>query len=59
MGERIAQLTPLWHGVSLSRMFCIDVVDWSTAAINVACCSALTAFGWWWSVTGLTKRLVG
>jgi lipooligosaccharide transport system permease protein len=59
VGERVAQLTPLWHGVSLSRMFCIDVIDWSTAAINVAVLLALTVFGWWWSVTGLTKRLVG
>ena len=25
VGERLAQLTPLWHGVSLSRMFCVDV----------------------------------
>ena len=59
VGERLAQLTPLWHGVSLSRMFCIDVIDWSTAAINVAVLLAITVFGWWWSVTGLTKRLVG
>ncbi len=58
VGERLAQLTPLWHGVSLSRMFCVDVIDWSTAAINVAVLLAITAFGWWWSVTGLTKRLV-
>jgi lipooligosaccharide transport system permease protein len=59
LGERLAQLTPLWHGVSLSRMFCIDVIDWQVAAINVVVLLALTAFGWWWSVTGLTKRLVG
>ena len=59
VGERMAQLTPLWHGVSLSRMFCIDVVDWSTAAVNITVLVALIAFGWWWSVTGLTKRLVG
>jgi lipooligosaccharide transport system permease protein len=59
VGERLAQLTPLWHGVSLSRMFCIDVIDWPTAAINVAVLVALMAVGWRWSVTGLTKRLVG
>ena len=34
--EWVARLTPLWHGVNLSRMFCLDTVDWSTAAINVA-----------------------
>jgi lipooligosaccharide transport system permease protein len=59
VGERIAQLTPLWHGVSLSRMLCIDVVDWQVAAVNVAVLLVLTAFGWWWSVTGLTKRMAG
>jgi lipooligosaccharide transport system permease protein len=59
VGEWLAKLTPLWHGVSLSRMFCVDVIDWQVAAINVTVLLALTAVGWWWSVTGLTKRLVG
>ncbi len=58
VGVWVARLTPLWHGVNLSRMCCLDNVDWSLAAINVAVLLALTAFGWWWSVTGLTKRLV-
>ena len=35
VGAWIARLTPLWHGVNLSRMFCVDNVDWSVAAINV------------------------
>ena len=59
VGEWLAKLTPLWHGVSLSRMFCVDVIDWQVAAVNVGVLLGLTAFGWWWSVTGLTKRLVG
>ncbi|CUR55729.1 ABC-type multidrug transport system, permease component [metagenome] len=54
----VARLTPLWHGVNLSRMLCLDNVDWSLAALNVSVLLALSAFGWWWSVTGLTKRLV-
>ena len=58
MGEWIAKLTPLWHGVNLSRMFCIDNVDWPLAAVNVAVLVALTVVGWFWSVSGLTKRLV-
>ncbi len=58
LGAWAARLTPLWHGVNLSRMFCLDTVDWSLAAINVAVLVTMTAFGWWWSVTGLTKRLV-
>ena len=58
VGAWAARLTPLWHGVNLSRMFCLDTVDWPVAAINVAVLLAMTAFGWWWSVTGLTKRLM-
>ena len=54
----MARLTPLWHGVSLSRMLCLDHVDWSTAAINAGVLAALVVFGCWWSVTGLRKRLV-
>jgi lipooligosaccharide transport system permease protein len=57
-GAWAARLTPLWHGVNLSRMFCLDTVDWPVAAINVTVLLAMTVFGWWWSVTGLTKRLV-
>ena len=36
VGAWVARLTPLWHGVNLSRMFMLDNVDWSVAAINVA-----------------------
>jgi lipooligosaccharide transport system permease protein len=56
--EWVARLTPLWHGVSLSRMFCIDHVDWSLAAVNAAVLGSLVVLGWFWSVSGLTKRLV-
>ena len=55
--EWIARLTPLWHGVNLSRMFCLDTVDWSTAAINVAVLVMVIIVGWFWSVSGLEKRL--
>ena len=58
VGAWAARLTPLWHGVNLSRMFCLDTVDWSTAALNVLVLAALVAIGWRWSVTGLTRRLV-
>ena len=44
--------------MSLSRMFCIDHVDWSLAAVNAAVLLALLVGGWFWSVSGLTKRLV-
>jgi len=57
-GAWVARLTPLWHGVNLSRMFCVDAVDWPVAAINTAVLVALLVVGWFWSVSGLTKRLV-
>ncbi|MCW2796433.1 ABC transporter permease [Nocardioides sp.] len=58
VGAWVARLTPLWHGVNLSRMFALDNITWWVAGVNVAVLLVLTAWGWWWSVTGLTKRLV-
>ena len=58
VGAWIARLTPLWHGVNLSRMFSVDHVDWGVAAINVAVLLVLLALGVWWAITGLTTRLV-
>ena len=36
VGAWVARLTPLWHGVNLSRMFCSTTSTWSMAAVNVA-----------------------
>jgi lipooligosaccharide transport system permease protein len=58
VGELVAQLTPLWHGVNLSRMFALDNVTWWVAAVNVAYLVVLSLVGWRWAVTGLEKRLV-
>ncbi|MDT0203356.1 ABC transporter permease [Nocardioides sp. AE5] len=55
----VARFTPLWHGVDLSRMFCLDTVDWAMALVHVAVLVAVTVLGWWLAITGLTKRLVG
>lgn len=55
--EWVARLTPLWHGVSLSRMFSLDAVDWSLALVHVGVLAALCALGWRLAVTGLEKRL--
>ncbi len=57
VGERLAQLTPLWHGVNLSRMFSLDQVDWSLAAVNAAVLLVVLAAGSRWAVTGLENRL--
>ncbi len=57
-GAWLARLTPLWHGVNLSRMLFLDHVDWGWAAVNAAVLLAITVLGVRWSVAGLTKRLV-
>lgn len=53
----VARLTPLWHGVSLSRMLCLDTVDWPLALLHVVVLGALTAGGWLWAIRGLERRL--
>ena len=55
--EWVAKLTPLWHGVNLTRMLCLDTVDWSTAAVNTAVLVAVLVTGWWLAVRTLTRRL--
>jgi len=56
--EWLARVTPLWHGVDLTRMLTLGQVDWSLAVMHVLYLSALAAVGWWWSVRRLTNRLV-
>jgi lipooligosaccharide transport system permease protein len=55
--ELIARLTPLWHGVNLTRMLCLDTVDWSTAAVNAAVLVVVVVPGWWLAIRVLTRRL--
>jgi lipooligosaccharide transport system permease protein len=55
--EWAARLTPLWHGVSLTRMLSVNVIDWPLAAVHVAVLTAMTLVGWRLAVTSLTKRL--
>jgi lipooligosaccharide transport system permease protein len=58
VGAWVARFTPLWHGVNLSRMFALDNVTWWIAAVNVAVLASLCTVGWFWSVSGLQKRLI-
>jgi lipooligosaccharide transport system permease protein len=58
VGAAAARLTPLWHGVSLSRMFALGQVDWSLAAVNASVLVVLAALGTRWSVRGLAARMV-
>jgi lipooligosaccharide transport system permease protein len=53
----VARLTPLWHGVNLTRMLCLDTVDWSTAAVNALVLAGLIVSGWYVAIRALTRRL--
>jgi lipooligosaccharide transport system permease protein len=55
--ELLARLTPLWHGVNLTRMLCLDTVDWSTAAVNTVVLTVVLVVGWWTAIRTLTRRL--
>ena len=56
--EQLAMLTPLWHGVDLTRMLTLGSVDPTMLLLHVAYLGALVVVGWWWSVRRLSKRLV-
>jgi lipooligosaccharide transport system permease protein len=55
--EWLARLTPLWHGVDLTRMLLLERVDGSLAVVHVAYLAVITAVGWWLAASRLTKRL--
>jgi lipooligosaccharide transport system permease protein len=56
--EWIARLTPLWHGVDLTRMLVLGNVDWPLALVHVVYLSVLTVIGYLLAVRVLHKRLV-
>jgi lipooligosaccharide transport system permease protein len=53
----VARCTPLWQGVSLTRMLCLDRVDGLTAAANVTVLVVLLMVGWRLAVASLRRRL--
>lgn len=55
--EWVARLTPLWHGVNLTRMLCLDTLDVRLAVVHVLVLALLTAVGWRWAIRGLEGRL--
>jgi lipooligosaccharide transport system permease protein len=57
--EQVARLTPLWHGVDLTRMLTLDQLDASSALIHLAYLGAVVVLGYWWATRRLTRRLVG
>jgi lipooligosaccharide transport system permease protein len=56
--EAVAKVTPLWHGVDLTRMLVLGQVDGSLALVHVAYLAALALAGWLLATRLLHKRLV-
>jgi lipooligosaccharide transport system permease protein len=56
-GAWVARCTPLWHGVDLTRMLCLDHVDLATALIHVVVLVGVMVPGWFVAVRTLTRRL--
>ena len=57
VGELVAKITPLWNGVNLTRMFCLDTVDWSTAAVNALYLVVVLVVGWYVALRTLARRV--
>jgi lipooligosaccharide transport system permease protein len=55
--EVVAEVTPLWHGVNLTRMFCLDRVDGATALVNVVVLAVVLVSGWWLAMRMLERRM--
>jgi len=56
--EVVAKVTPLWHGVDLTRMLVLGRVDGSAALVHVAYLVALVLAGWFLATRNLHKRLI-
>jgi lipooligosaccharide transport system permease protein len=55
--EWVARLTPLWHGVDLTRMLVLGNVEAGPALVHVAYLVVLCLVGWWLAAWRLDKRL--
>jgi lipooligosaccharide transport system permease protein len=56
--EALAKVTPLWHGVDLTRMLVLGRVDVPMALVHVGYLVALALLGWWLATRNLHRRLV-
>jgi lipooligosaccharide transport system permease protein len=57
VGEWVARVTPLWQGVSLIRMLCLDTLG-ATALVNLLVLVSLTVVGWAVALRSLRARLL-
>ena len=55
--EWLARLTPLWHGVDLTRMLVLGQVRPGLALVHLAYLVVLSLVGWWLAVWRLDKRM--
>ncbi len=55
--EALAKATPLWHGVNLTRMFCLGTFSLGPALINIAYLCVMLAVSHVIAVRRLTRRL--
>lgn len=55
--ELVARLTPLWHGVDLTRMLVLGEVSPGVALVHLAYLVVLCLVGWWLAVWRLDKRM--
>jgi lipooligosaccharide transport system permease protein len=55
--EWVARLTPLWHGVDLTRMLVLGEVRPGLALVHLAYLVVLGLVGWWLAVWRLEKRM--
>ncbi|HEX7716005.1 MAG TPA: ABC transporter permease [Marmoricola sp.] len=56
--EALAKVTPLWHGVDLTRMLVLGHVDGPLALVHVGYLAALTLAGWLLATRILQRRLI-
>lgn len=56
--EWVARVTPLWHGVDLTRMLTLGTLEAGPAVLHVAYLAVLAALGYLWAVRRLTRRLI-
>lgn len=57
--ETFARVTPLWHGVELTRGAILGGLTFGAGAIHVAYLSVLVLLGWALARAGFRRRLVG
>lgn len=56
--EWLARVTPLWHGVDLTRTLTLGTIEAGPALLHVGYLLACAAVGYLWAVRRLTRRLV-